>query len=341
MPKVTVVVPNFNHERFLRRRLDSVAAQTFQDIEIVLLDDCSTDGSRGVLSEFARTNAARSRTAFNETNSGSPFKQWRKGAEMATGEFLWIAESDDDADPRFLDAAMEAVARNPSVGLVYCQSRIIDEQGAELGTNYAYTDPIDTRRWKADYVNDGRDECANYLCRYNTIPNASAVVVRRDRFLSASRAAEALRLAGDWMIWADVLLASDVAYIAAPLNSFRVHGASVRKTTSVSRMLDESATVRLFIADAFRGDDEVQRRILEATRAEWWRWAPHLEDSDSLAWFLRHRRRIARLGPTRPVALLYAKYRALHWGPLSGLRAARRRAVERRQARDAAGTTSA
>jgi glycosyltransferase involved in cell wall biosynthesis len=340
MPKVTVVVPNFNHERFLRQRLASVAAQTFNDIEIVLLDDCSTDGSRAVLSDFARTSAVPSRTAFNEANSGSPFNQWRKGAEMATGEFLWIAESDDVADPRLLHAAMEAVARRPSVGLVYCQSRIIDEQGTDLGTNLAYTDPIDTRRWQADYVNDGRDECGRYLCRYNTIPNASAVVVRRDRFLAASRAATGLRLTGDWMIWAGVLLASDVAYVAAPLNSFRVHMATVRKTTSVPRMLDESATVRLFIADALGDDDEVRRRILDETFAEWQRWAPHLGSSATLAWFAGYRRRIARLGPTRAVSRLYAKHRMLHWGSLCGLRTAGHRAAERRQARGAAETTS-
>ena len=69
MPRVSVIVPNYNHARFLRRRIDTILAQTFEDFELILLDDCSTDGSRSILGEYARDT--RVRIEFNEANSGN------------------------------------------------------------------------------------------------------------------------------------------------------------------------------------------------------------------------------------------------------------------------------
>src|SRR5215467_13719414 len=99
MPTVSVIVPNYNHARYLRRRVDSILAQTYQDFELILLDDCSTDESRSIISEYAKD--PRIRIELNEVNSGSTFKQWNKGARMARGSYIWIAESDDRADSCF------------------------------------------------------------------------------------------------------------------------------------------------------------------------------------------------------------------------------------------------
>ena len=63
MPKVSVIVPNYNHARFLRQRIDSILAQSFQDFELILLDDCSTDESRTILEQYARD--PRVRIEFN------------------------------------------------------------------------------------------------------------------------------------------------------------------------------------------------------------------------------------------------------------------------------------
>src|SRR6516225_7688773 len=101
MPSVSVIVPNYNHARYLRRRVDSIVDQTYQDFELILLDDCSTDGSREVLQSYA--DDPRVRIEFNDENTGTPFKQWNRGVRMARGRYIWIAESDDYAGPRFLE----------------------------------------------------------------------------------------------------------------------------------------------------------------------------------------------------------------------------------------------
>src|ERR1700752_894581 len=95
MPKVSVVVPNYNHARFLQKRIESILRQSYQDFELILLDDCSTDDSQAILSQYA--GDARVRLEFNPVNSGSTFKQWNKGVGLARGKYVWIAESDDYA----------------------------------------------------------------------------------------------------------------------------------------------------------------------------------------------------------------------------------------------------
>src|SRR3989442_15683408 len=96
----SVIVPNYNHASFLRLRIESVLVQTYQDYEVILLDDCSTDNSREILASYR--NNPKVRIEYNERNSGGVFKQWNKGVRMARGRYIWIAESDDYADACFL-----------------------------------------------------------------------------------------------------------------------------------------------------------------------------------------------------------------------------------------------
>ena len=124
-PKVSVVVPNYNHARFLPKRIDSILGQTFQDFELILLDDCSTDDSRSILSRYA--DDPRVRIEFNAVNSGSTFKQWNKGVRLARGEYVWLAESDDYADERLLERLVSVLEAEPEVTFAYCRSWRISE----------------------------------------------------------------------------------------------------------------------------------------------------------------------------------------------------------------------
>src|SRR5579875_340873 len=118
---VSVIVPNYNHARFLRQRLDTILAQTFPDFELILLDDCSSDGSQQILGEYA-SRPRVSHVVFNETNSGSTFKQWNKGVRLAHGEYVWIAESDDYSAPTFVGRMLAVLQSDPAITFAYCRS---------------------------------------------------------------------------------------------------------------------------------------------------------------------------------------------------------------------------
>src|SRR5256884_5552042 len=123
-PKVSVIVPNYNHAPYLRERLESILTQTYKDFELLILDDGSTDDSYQIIARYERR--ARVRVLVNSTNSGSAFSQWNRGISLARGEYVWIAESDDSADPHFLEMLIPVLDETPSLGIAYCQSHLIN-----------------------------------------------------------------------------------------------------------------------------------------------------------------------------------------------------------------------
>ena len=223
MPTVSVIIPNYNHARFLRQRIESVLRQTYQDFEVILLDDCSTDESRSILSEFA--DDPRVRIEFNAVNSGNPFKQWNKGVRLARGKYVWIAESDDYADERLLERLVPLLDAEATTVLAYCRSWRVLEDGKISGP---WETDLDPQRWRADFRADGREECQNYLVRCNTIRNASSVLFRREVYVRVGGADESMVLCGDWKLWVAMALTGRIAYVGEPLNYYRVHDTTVR-----------------------------------------------------------------------------------------------------------------
>lgn len=230
--KVSVIIPNYNHARYLPKRIESVLNQNFRDFELILMDDCSTDDSREILDAYA-TSDARIQKVYNTENSGSTFKQWNKGIALAKGEYVWIAESDDSADPSLLDALLTPMEANASVGLAYCNSYSIDEHNElmPIPTWEPFLSELDNSLWKSDFTRPGLELVRRFMSYRNIIPNASAVLLRRSALMQVGPADESFKLLGDWFFWAKILAVSDVSYVARPLNYFRTHRNNVRSST--------------------------------------------------------------------------------------------------------------
>ena len=270
MPIVSIIVPNYNHARFLRQRLDSIVAQTFQDFELILLDDCSTNESRTILEEYARD--PRARLELNEANSGSPFKQWNKGVGLARGKYVWIAESDNDyADARFLERLVPMLDGNAKAQFVFCKSWQVGSDGQLQGFAMTLNSEDKHDRWAADFAADGREECRRYMVRSCYVQNASAVLFRRDAYEQAGGADESLRICGDWKMWCSLLLKGEMAYVAEPLNYFRMHSASARSRFGLWRAgIVEWLTVVRWILDQAPPADEAALRAIRARHAHLW-----------------------------------------------------------------------
>lgn len=226
VPKVSVIVPNYNHARYLPERIKSILGQTYADYELLLLDDCSTDDSRDVIQTLAATDG-RIRTVFNTANSGSGYRQWDRGVRETTGQYIWIAESDDAAEPELLESLVARLDAHKEVGIAYCQSRRLNENSETIGSMLEWTSDLGTDRWERDFVANGTEECRRYLCQKNTIPNASGVVFRRDIFEEIGGVSGDFKLCADWHLWARMLTKSNLSFVARPLNQFRLEQGSV------------------------------------------------------------------------------------------------------------------
>ena len=269
MPKVSVIIPNYNHARYLRQRIQSVLNQTFQDFDLTYLDDASSDDSNAVFAEFEPQ--PRIKAIYNNLNSGSPFKQWNKGFRATEGEYVWIAESDDVADPDFLATLVPMLDDNPNVGIAYSQSCRIDRNNVVFEpTLRQWVEDLDPDRWEQDFVANGISECQNYLVFKNTIPNASAVLIRRSIYEAIGGAEESLFLSGDWITWINILLKSDIAFCAQPLNSFRTHKSSVRSQTSLNgTAIYENILIRQNIGNSVSIPPQTWLKIAEESISGW------------------------------------------------------------------------
>jgi len=247
-PVVSIIVPNYNHAAFLKERLDSVFNQSFQDFEVILLDDASSDDSAALLKSYAN-HPKVTHVVLNEVNSGSPFKQWQKGIALAVGNFIWIAESYDYCEPNFLESCLEAF--RPDVGMAYVQSTDVDANGQELASRLDFTANFEPNIWTSGFTKPGFDFIAQYLLVKNVIPNASAVVFRKD-FVNPDYFSPQLltmQMCGDWFFWIQLLQHRQITFIDKKLNYFRHHQLTSRNHDSLdkkkTRLLEEK-TIRDF-----------------------------------------------------------------------------------------------
>lgn len=224
MPKVSVVIPNYNHARFLDRRIRSVLEQTYRDIEVLILDDASPDDSLSVISKYAADS--RARVFPSEVNSGCVFKQWNKGVRMAQGDYIWIAESDDDAEPTLLEALVARLDSDPKASLAYCRSMVINERDEKRGCAFGYLAHLSRRDWSQSFSMDGPRLIREALGSANLIPNASSAVFRKDAYVGCGGADEGFRFFGDWDLWLKLAARGTVSYQAEFLNLYRRHSAS-------------------------------------------------------------------------------------------------------------------
>jgi len=244
--EVSIIIPNYNHRKFLPQRLDTIFRQSFQDFEVILLDDCSTDESWDYLKQFIH-HPKVSQCIRNDANSGSPFKQWKKGIDLAKYNWIWIAESDDYCEYNFLEEMIRKLD-NLSV-LVYCNSYYIDLHDNLIRSkfpNWDLNDSDNILRWDKDYSNDGESEILNFISFRNIIVNASSVLFRKpSKFPSEILS---MKYCGDWYFWIYILQFGRINYKFKKMNYFRSHEYSSRsfnlKNSEMDRLKEISKCIQ-------------------------------------------------------------------------------------------------
>lgn len=277
-PAVSVIVPNYNHARYLPERLDSIFNQTFRDFEVILLDDASTDNSMEILEKYA--DRADVRIVRNEQNSGSSFKQWLKGIDLANADVIWIAESDDVSDPGFL-AALLPWFGDPNVNLAYTDSNIIDEVDNVVGgySDCEYLTSVAQNKWKKSYTHSAAREVNDGLGVKNTVLNASSALYRKFQISDEFRnAVGEMRMAGDWLFVVHAIKGGKVHYDARRLNYHRRHSQSViGKAVSEERtegFLREFHVVQSYIFDNYGLDGNFVGKWEDYLRWQWNEFCP-------------------------------------------------------------------
>ena len=218
-PLVSVIIPNYNHARFLSQRIESILNQTYDNYEIIILDDNSSDNSIDVINRY-KSNSKISKIIINEENSGSTFIQWEKGFKYANGEIIWIAESDDSCEPNLLEVLVKEFIKDEKCVLAFCKSIKIDTEGAFIGE----------AGMKKDLHLKGISFFNHYLYRYCYINNASSALFRKKALNHVDWRHSYFKGSGDWLLWIEISKQGNVVYVNQPLNYFRIHGSNTTTT---------------------------------------------------------------------------------------------------------------
>lgn len=219
---ISIILPAYNAEKTLAESVDSVLAQTYDKIELVIIDDGSTDGTRAIAEEYAKKDY-RVKVLCNEENIGV-LKTRLKGVRSAMGQWIAFIDSDDLWDPDKLKRQMQLQERTGSV-LTYCASKFIGNDGNEISWVMQVPAEVNYKR----------------LLKQNIIMNSS-VVVRKDLFLKYSPFSEDQRdMHEDYACW--LLILKDghkVSGLDEPLLTYRVHKHSMTGNKLHSAMLNLS-----------------------------------------------------------------------------------------------------
>lgn len=236
-PLVSILIPNYCHSMFLEQRLSSVLNQTYQNFEVIILDDASPDnGASQHIIEQYRTHPKVSKIIYNTVNCGSPFKQWKKGLDYAKGDWVWIAESDDFCELELLQSCIDFITSHDALSFAYCRSCLVNASGAMLG--YAPSVP-------GGYY-EGPTFIKKFMTAGSSVWNASAVLFNSTYARLCIDQVMNFRAAGDYLFWCLLAEMGNVGVIDKPLNFFRQHNEKVTPKSSVDGTEDEEVLQVLF-----------------------------------------------------------------------------------------------
>lgn len=213
---VSVIIPNYNHAQYLDRRIQSVLNQTYNDFELIILDDQSTDNSAEVIYSY-KDNPRISVIDINEKNSGSTFKQWEKGFGYAKGKYIWIAESDDFCEPNLLEELVGAIESDDDIAYSFSPVIWVDEKG----TPFKFPKVADNIKIA------GKAFLSNYMILGNYVLNASCALFKKDIYHKIDKQYKNLKGGGDYLFWVEMAKHGSVVMVNKHLSYWRRHEGAV------------------------------------------------------------------------------------------------------------------
>ena len=257
---VSVIIPNYNHARYLDERLKSVLSQTFRNFEIIILDDCSTDDSMKVISAY-KDDPRISNIIVNEHNSGMPFKQWLKGIQLAKGKIIWIAESDDTCEPNFLETMVETITKHENCVVAFCKMIAFTDEGEKWTKTPSNLE---------EKLYNSKEFLSEFLSWRNAIVNASGTVFKKGTAIKIAPTFTKSKGVGDWMFWTEMAECGDVAYVDKALSYFRQHGNNLtKKNVADGTIVHDRKTILDYIYEkGFIDNKEYNKRKETAIRRD-------------------------------------------------------------------------
>lgn len=282
--KISVVVPNYNYSNYLYQRVYSILNQNYKIHELIILDDASKDNSLFYIEQIEQkiSEFVNVKVVVNDINSGNAFSQWQKGINLATGDYVWVAEADDYAKKNFLNEVVSPLKKNNNIVISYADTGFIDSNG--YITKNSLVDQIDilkTNHWNASYVNKGISEINCYSYLNCTIPNVSGTIIKKGNYDEIFESAKKFHQSGDWFTYLNILNLGDISFINKTLNYYRVHGNNISQTFDKKAHILEIQRIYKFVKEKYGIDDEQQIQMYNRIKFLCKVWSVKLNEKEN------------------------------------------------------------
>jgi GT2 family glycosyltransferase len=218
MPKVSVVMPSYNHAPFIAEAVQSVLAQSVSDLELIVVDDGSTDESLQILDGFTDPRLR----VIAQANRGA-HAAFNRGLAETTGTYIALLNSDDAYHPQRLEKMLSVLETNPEVGLASSYIEVVDAQGKPLGVKHGY---YDLEPWLLEFPERSFRAGADLrgaLLTENYLATTSNYVFAR-RWYEQIGGFRPLRYTHDWDFALRMVRVARLVIVPEPLLRYRVHG---------------------------------------------------------------------------------------------------------------------
>jgi glycosyltransferase involved in cell wall biosynthesis len=268
-PLVSIVFTSYNHKKYLKQSLDSIITQTYKNVELIIVDDCSTDGSQEILKEYAHFEHVQ--LNLLEKNTGGYVKASNYGAKMAKGELLLFAQCDDFCEPRQIELLVQALLEHPDAGVAYSRSYLVDKDGVVFADDFKGREKAFREKCSRDVLISGR-EMRSFLSYSCVIPNLSAAMIRRSLYVESGGLSDKYLVAADWAFWLELSEVTNFYYLTQPLNYFRQHSTTIR--SSIKATIQISEIYNIFYGHirqfSLKGSDKSEMRLGAASSWSWY-----------------------------------------------------------------------
>lgn len=217
VPKVSIIMPCYNQALYVSEAIEGVLNQTFGDIELIIIDDCSTDNSADIIRNYEKLDN-RIMAIYHDTNKGVSLSR-NDGLAASMGEYIAFCDSDDVWEKNKLYVQLSSFEKNGGAGLIHSDSLIIDENGRPTGQRFS------------SIYHKGETLSGNLferLCLTNFI-NTSTVIIHRRCVDDAGWFGEGIDHGEDWVYWVKIARRNTLLYIDDVLSRYRIH----RQSTNV------------------------------------------------------------------------------------------------------------
>jgi glycosyltransferase involved in cell wall biosynthesis len=253
MPLVTIGIPNYNYAHYIKNTLNSVAHQTYPNIELIIVDDCSTDDSINEIDNWIKNYSGTVKINFikNEVNLGLT-KSCNVILKNATGKYLQTLDADDIIFPKKIEKQVPLFKNGNNVALVYSNAEIIDESGKIIHPNY-----LEQIRYNENEMPQGK--IFDALFEFNFIPLPS-VLIDKEMALVAGGFDEHQQVQ-DYYMWLKLSEKHDMLYLNEKTAYYRSHQSSMSRSSKTSARSVESVLVTKY--RYLETGNEVVKRIIK------------------------------------------------------------------------------